>query len=238
MMTGEELGRIFEGKTLEGRYHLKNLLAAGNFGAVFHAEHRILGKTVREVAIKISAHTDLSRDDIQDVFGEAIVSAQVYDSLEGSGVTKFLVPVYDMGILSEYEGRGFIVLGLVRGVDSKPGLCTPPKTLAETTENWKELGVDDAMDYMRRICEAVGALHQQNVIHRDLKPDNILLSERGQIRLVDLGLAAKLDADGYARGSAGTIQYMAPETGRKAMSNRASDIYSLGLIAYELLAGR
>lgn len=235
---GEKLGPIFEGKTLEGRYHLKKLLAAGGFGAVFHAEHRIFGKTVREVAIKITVNTNLTSENLQNVFGEAIVSARVYDSLEGSGVTKYLVPVYDLGILREYEDRGFIVMGLVRGADSESGHCDRPKTLAETIENWKETGMPDAMDYMRRICEAVGALHEHKVIHRDLKPDNILLSERGQIRLVDLGLAVKLDEDGYARGSAGTFQYMAPETGRKALSNRASDVYSLGLIAYELLAGQ
>lgn len=234
---GEKLGSIFEGKTLEGRYHLKKLLAAGGFGAVFHAEHRILGELVREVAIKITVNTNLSRDNLEDVFGEAIVSAQVYDSLEGSGVTKYLVPVYDMGILSEYENRGFIVMGLVRGENSKQGQCNRPKTLAETIENWKETGASDAMEYMRRICEAVGALHRHKVIHRDLKPDNILLSESGQIRLVDLGLAVKLDKNGYARGTAGTTEYMAPETRRESRSSRASDVYSLGLIAYELLTG-
>ena len=237
-MTGEELGPIFEGKTLEGRYHLKKLLAAGAFGAVFHAEHRIFEKTVREVAVKISARTNLSSDSIRDVFAEAIVSARVYDKLEGSGVTKYLVPVHDMGILDDHEGRGFIVMGLVRGADSKPGHCNRPKTLAETIENWKGTGISDAMEYMRRICEAVGALHQENVIHRDLKPDNILLSELGQIRLVDQGLAAELDEDGYASGSAGTMLYMAPETGLQSRSSRASDVYSLGLIAYELLAGQ
>jgi serine/threonine protein kinase len=237
-MTGEELGRIFEGKTLQGRYHLKRLLAAGAFGAVFHAEHFILGETVREVAVKITTHTNLTSENLSDVFGEAIVSARVYDRLEGSEATKYLIPVYDMGILSDYEGRGFIVLGLVRGNGSTPGHCIPPKTLAETVRNWAKTGTASAMEYMRRICQAVAALHEQNVIHRDLKPDNILLSESGQIRLADLGLAAELDAGGYAQGSVGTLHYMAPETGLESRSSRASDVYSLGLIAYELLAGR
>jgi len=237
-MTGEELGRLFEGKTLEGRYHLKRMLAAGTFGAVFHGQHRIFEDvTVREVAIKITLETGLTKGEVKQKFGEAIWSARVYDSLEGSGATKYLVPAHDLGILHEHEDRGFIVMGLVRGVGSTPARCEPPKTLAETVRNWQETGMFAAIDLMKRVCEAVGALHEQGVIHRDLKPDNILTDEHGQIRLVDLGLAADLEPDGYAYGSAGTHLYMAPETGIESRSNRASDVYALGIILYELLTG-
>ncbi|MCX6627080.1 MAG: serine/threonine-protein kinase [Candidatus Solibacter sp.] len=166
------------------------------------------------------------------------MSARVYDRLEGSGAAKYLVPVYDMGILPEYEGRGFIVMGLVRGAGSTPQECLAPKTMAELIANWHATGTANFTENMRRICEAVGALHEQNIIHRDLKPDNILFSEGGQVRLIDLGLAAELGPDGYAHGGAGTHSYMAPETGLESRSNRASDVYSLGLIAYELLAGK
>jgi serine/threonine protein kinase len=237
-MTGEEMGRLFEGKTLEGRYQLKQMLASGGFGAVFHAEHRVFGGVVRQVAVKITLSTGLSADDVSQKFGEAMVSARVYDRLEGSGAAKYLVPVYDMGILAEHEGRGFIVMGLVRGAGSTLQECLAPKTLAELIANWRATGTANFMENMRRICEAVGALHEQNTIHRDLKPDNILLSESGQVRLIDLGLAAELGPDGYAHGGAGTHLYMAPETGLESRSNRASDVYSLGLIAYELLAGK
>jgi serine/threonine-protein kinase len=237
-MTGEEMGRLFEGKTLEGRYYLKKMLASGGFGAVFHAEHCIFGGVVRQVAVKITLSTDLSSDDVSRKFGEAMVSARVYDRLEGSGAAKYLVPVYDMGILPEHEGRGFIVMGLVRGAGSTTQQCQAPKTLAELIANWHATGTANFIENMRRICEAVEALHQQNIIHRDLKPDNILFSESGQVKLIDLGLAAELGPDGYARGGAGTHLYMAPETGLEDRSDRSSDVYSLGLIAYELLAGK
>src|SRR5580658_6837822 len=134
-MTGEELGRRFEGKTLEGRYRLKRMLASGGFGAVFHAEHQIFGRTVRQVAVKITLNTNLSQADVSDKFGEAIVSARVYDRLEGSGATRHLVPIYDMGILTEHEGRGFIVMGLVRGAGSTDRECVAPKTLGELIGN-------------------------------------------------------------------------------------------------------
>jgi serine/threonine-protein kinase len=235
-----DLGPLFEGQVLEGRYYLKKRLGEGGFAAVFHAHHCFLGRLVREVAVKITKTAHLTAETLADKFGEAIVSAQIYDRVEGSEAVKYLVPVYDMGILEEHDGRGFIVMGLVRGAGSSGEDCRPAKTLEETIANWAgaQMAPGMAFDYMKRASAAVAALHDQRVIHRDLKPDNILLSETGEIRLVDLGLAAPLNESGYVAGEAGTREYMAPETALEERSTCASDVYSLGIILYRMLTGR
>src|SRR5947209_4424362 len=98
-------------------------------------------------------------------------------------------------------------------------------------------GVALGLRFMKQVCQAMALVHGQGAVHRDLKSDNILVDRRGVVRVVDFGLAAFADPRlGFAPGSLGTFTYMAPET-LHGRSTPASDVYSLGLLMYELFTG-
>jgi hypothetical protein len=131
-----------------------------------------------------------------------------------------------MGILAEHDGRGFVVMEYVDG-----------HPLLAHMRAAGRIGVATGLRYIKEICRALALVHAQGAVHRDLKPDNILIDRRGVVRVVDFGLATYASPRlGFAPGSLGTFTYMAPETllGR---STPASDIYGLGLMMYELFAG-
>lgn len=238
-MNDADVRMQFEGKVLQGRYRLRRMLSRGAFGMVFQADHEVLGRTVRHVAVKVSQKTQLTAGDLQETFAEAIVTARIYDSVEGTPAARYLIPIYDMGVLPELDGRGFVVMGLVRGVGSSASQWAPPETLERMIRNWPSgMPWQTAVEYMKRLARAVGALHEQAVVHRDLKPDNVLISDTGELRLIDLGLAAALGPDGVVRGAAGTYSYMAPETGLEERSSCASDVYAMGIIFYEMLTSQ
>src|SRR5437763_9380479 len=98
-------------------------------------------------------------------------------------------------------------------------------------------GVGTGLRFVKQICRALALVHGQGAVHRDLKADNILVDRRGVVRVVDFGLAAYADRRlGFVPGAEGTFTYMAPET-VQGQSTPASDIYSLGLLMYELFTG-
>ncbi len=238
-MAEEGLAQLLKGVTIQGRYKLRRALAEGNFGVIFHAEHIVLGQLVRQIAFKVSKKTNLTEKDLKETFSEAIRSAQIYAEVAGTEAARYLLPVYDMGLLDEYDRRGFVVMDLVRGDGSTDTYCATPENMASLLRKHPQgmlPGV--ATSYMKKLCMAVGAMHGQGIIHRDLKPDNILIAEDGQLRVTDLGLAAKLSAGGFAHGAAATYEYMAPETGILGTSSKAADVYSMGLIFYEILTGK
>ena len=229
---------LFEGVLLEGRYRIARMLSQGNFGAVFHSRLEIFQEPVRDVAVKITKQTQLDRETARSVFGEALMLARIFDQIEDASARSYIVPVYDLGLLDDHDGRGFVVMGLIRGIGSTEHVVRPPDTLADEIHRYGGgMPVDVALQFFRQVCTGMAALHRLGVIHRDLKPDNILLTEKGQIRIVDFGLAAALNEIGFVSGVAGTHQYMAPETATHQQSDTRSDVYSLGIILYEMLTG-
>ena len=218
----------FEGKTIRGSYQLQNYIGEGNFGAVFKSTQSFLGIPVRSVAVKLSKCTNIDTHAARVIFADAFLLAQVMEETIDSEIRKHLVHVYDMGIAPEVENRGFIVMEYVHSV-----------TLAEQLASLQLVPTSLMLKWVEQICRVLYGLHTLTppVLHRDLKPDNILLGIDQTLRIVDFGLAARLLDQGYAPGVAGTLAYMAPETAQ-GESIPASDVYSIGIILYQGLTGQ
>lgn len=220
--------RAFEGRTVDGRYVLREFLGAGAFGGVFRSEQTVLGRKLRTVAVKLSKTAGMTEEDVHDVLSESFLLAEARESLKDADVRRHLVEVYDAGLATDVGHRGFVVTEFVEGT-----------TLAGEFAGYRRVPPTMLMKWAAQICRALAGLHTLDppLLHRDLKPDNVLLGTDLTVRLVDFGLAAKLLDRGGVPGVAGTLGYMAPETSR-GESVPASDVYSLGLLLYEGLAGR
>ncbi len=213
------------GQTLAGKYRLVEVQAHGAFGTVFRAEQFFCRHLVRPVAVKVSHQTGLTDETAPALFSDALILAAILAGDDPDG-KQHLVPIYDMGLLPDHEGRGYLVM---EHVDGAP--------LLAHIRAAGRISVASGLRYVKEICRALALCHRRRAVHRDLKPDNVLLDRRGVVRVVDFGLATFTDPRlGFAPGSLGTFTYMAPETllGR---STPASDVYGLGLLLYELFTG-
>jgi serine/threonine protein kinase len=202
------------GELIAGRYELEKLVGSGGMSNVFRAHDRLLERTV---ALKI-LHEQYTRDDdyVERFRHEARAVAQL--------AHPNIVTVIDRG---EQEGRQFIVFEYVDG------------------ENLKELsnrGPLDAREAIRlalQIARALAFAHERGLVHRDVKPQNVLLNEDGQAKVTDFGIARSLDVHGMTQTGTvlGTSDYIAPEQARGQKVDPKTDIYSLGVVLYELLSG-
>jgi serine/threonine protein kinase len=213
------------GQTLAGKYRLSGIQGAGFFSVVFLAQQYFGDQFVRPVAVKVSRQTGLTAQTAPQLFGDAIVLARLLANSDHEG-RRHLVQVLDMGLLPEQDNRAYLVMEYVDGQPLLSHLLSANKLPAA-------LGVR----YWEQLATALSLVHTQGAVHRDLIPENILIDRRGQIKLVDFGLAAFTDASGLVRGGGGvTFAYAAPEMLR-GLSSPASDIYSLGLVMYQLFTG-
>lgn len=199
------------------RYVLGERLGAGSVGEVFRARDEVLH---RDVALKLLGA------DVKDAARQRFEQeGRIQASLCHSGV----VPVHDLGQLS--DGRPFISMQLVDGV-----------SLATRLEAG-ELGRHERIDVFLKVCDAVAYAHQQGVVHRDLKPDNVLVGSHGEVFVTDWGLAREGRAPRTRLTRVGQIMgtpyYMSPEAalGRGREAGPTSDVYSLGAVLYTLLSG-
>ncbi|GAB4222741.1 MAG: hypothetical protein Kow0062_21340 [Acidobacteriota bacterium] len=197
-----------------GRYTLESRLGAGGMAEVFRATDTVLGRTV---AIKIVRAGAASVDELRRFRREARLLA----GLDHPGI----VPVWDFG---EDDGASYFVMPYLGG-----------GTLADRLA---EGAVDPAtaVAWIAQIADALDAAHAVGVLHRDVKPRNILLDERGAARLADFGLARALGATRLTAAGlmVGTPLYLAPEIALGCPAEPASDRYALAVTAFELLAGR
>lgn len=202
-----------------GNYVIERLIAKGGMGVVYRARHRLLGRTV---ALKvIRSEGPLSREVMERFQAEAIAAA----GLEHPGI----VPLYEVGI---HEGQPFIAMAFVEG-----------ESLANRIKE-SCLAPREAARIMERVARAVAHAHQKGIIHRDIKPQNILMTVDNNPLLTDFGLAKQtqgadnsLTIDGQILG---TPSYMPPEqaVGSKYSIGPTSDVYALGATLYCLLTGR
>jgi len=196
-----------------GRYEIEKKLAQGSMGAVYLAHDPYMK---RQVAIKVLDY-DLTEDDLYLDFFQR--EAEAIAALEHPAI----VPVYDVG---QHGCQPFIVMQYMMGgsLEDKLAVGMRPRQLAKV---WQ------------RIAEALDAAHAQNIIHRDVKPANILFDAAGKAYLADFGLAKFLDRNSEASGTMliGTPEFMSPEQVRGERPSAQSDIYALGVTLFFALTG-
>jgi serine/threonine-protein kinase len=212
-------------QVIADKYRLVEAHAGGAFGTVFKAHQFFCGHFVRPVAVKVSHQTGLTADKAVYLFSDALILAQILAGANPQG-KQHLVPIYDMGLLPEHDDRGYLVMEYVDGFPLLAHIRAAGR-----------IGVAAGLRYVKEICRGLAVVHAQGAVHRDLKPDNVLIDRAGVVRLVDFGLASFTDPTlGFAPGSLGTFTYMAPET-LEGRSTPAADVYGVGLIMYELFTG-
>ena len=211
---GEDEGRFLPGTLLGGRYRILTLLGRGGMGEVYRAMDLTLGQSV---ALKFLPE-EASRNQrlLERFHGEVRVARLV----SHPNVCR----VYDIGAI---EGMPFISMEYVDGED-----------LASLLTRIGRLPADKAVETARKLCAGLGAAHDRGVIHRDLKPANIMMNKRGEVVIMDFGLAAIAGEIGGAEARNGTPAYMSPEQIKGAGVTSKSDIYALGLVLYELFTGK
>jgi len=204
------------GTVLAGRYEILEMLGEGGMGAVYKARDRELTRTV---ALKV-IRPDLVRNPaiIERFKQELRLSHQV--------THKNVIRIYDLG---EGEGVKFITMEYIEGKDLRALIREKKKFTPEETVN-----------VIQQVCQALDAAHSVGVIHRDLKPQNIMRDCSGRILVMDFGLARTLQGDGMTQTGAlvGTMEYMSPEQALGVELDQRSDIFALGLIFYEMLTGK
>jgi eukaryotic-like serine/threonine-protein kinase len=204
------------GDLIAGRYELIELIGRGGMSSVWKAQDRLLD---RMVAIKV-LHEQLTQDEeyVERFRREARSVAQLSHPN--------IVTVIDRG---EDEGRQYIVFEYVEG-----------ENLKQMIERSGPLPVRDALLLALQMARALGFAHDRGLIHRDVKPQNVLLNEDRQAKMTDFGIARSVDVEGVTiTGTVlGTSEYIAPEQARGQRVDALTDVYSLGVVLYELLTGR
>lgn len=200
---------------IANRYEIISLVGQGGMADVYKAQDTILN---RIVAIKI-LRQKLSEDPMTLVRFQREASAA--SRLSHPNV----VDIYDVG---EYNGMHYIVMEFIRG-----------RTLKELIGLRGPLSVDEAVHIMRQLTSAIAHAHEHNIIHRDIKPQNILVKDDGTIKITDFGIAVANDAVQLTLNNAvmGSAHYLAPETAQGKDPDPKIDIYSMGIVFYELLTG-
>ena len=204
------------GAVLAGRYQILQTLGEGGMGAVYKARDLELD---RMVALKVIRPELAKNPAIIDRFKKELLLSQRVTH-------RNVIRIYDLG---EGDGVKFITMEFIEGQDLRTLIHERAKFPPE-----------EAVEVMEQICLALDAAHQVNVIHRDLKPQNVMRDLSGRILVMDFGLARTFEGDGMTQTGAlvGTMEYMSPEQALAKELDQRSDIFSAGLIFYELLTGQ
>ena len=202
------------GMCISGRYEIIEKVGAGGMADVYKARDNRLN---RYVAIKVlkqeySADTKFVtkfRAEAQSVAGLAHPN---------------IVAVYDVG---EENGLHYIVMELVEGI-----------TLKKYIEHKGKLDIKESLGISIQIAQGLCAAHANHIIHRDIKPQNIIISREGKVKVMDFGIAKAASSNTITSNAMGSVHYISPEQARGGFSDERSDIYSLGITMYEMLTGK
>ncbi|WP_419392484.1 Stk1 family PASTA domain-containing Ser/Thr kinase [Cytobacillus praedii] len=204
------------GKRISGRYKILEIIGGGGMANVYLAHDMILD---RDVAVKM-LRLDFAND--EEFIRRFHREAQSATSLAHPNI----VSIFDVG---EEDSIYYIVMEYVDG-----------QTLKQYIQQNSPIQVDKVLDIMKQLTSAISHAHQNHIIHRDIKPHNILIDRLGNVKITDFGIAMALSATSITQTNSvlGSVHYLSPEQARGGMANRKSDIYSLGIVMFELLTGR
>ncbi|NDL57328.1 PASTA domain-containing protein [Phytoactinopolyspora mesophila] len=205
------------GRLLDRRYRVESLLARGGMATVYRGTDTRLD---RVVALKVM-HAELAADDefVSRFISEARSVARLSDP--------HIVSVFDQG---EDEGAVFLAMEFVKG-----------RTLRDVLREYRRLDADLCLEIYEAVLSALRAAHDADIVHRDVKPENVLISDDGRVKVTDFGLARATRSQGNttARGLLlGTVNYISPEQALGERATPRSDVYAAGVMLFELLTGR
>ena len=203
------------GYTLNGRYRIIRALGEGGMANVYLAHDLILNRDVSVKLLRLDLRDDPST--IRRFQREALAATEL--------VHQNIVQVYDVG---EENGMQYLVMEYVEGTDLKAYI-----------KDHFPIAYQEVIQIMEQILGAVQTAHEHNIIHRDLKPQNILIDQNRVAKITDFGIAVALSEHSLTQTNTvlGSVHYLSPEQARGGMATKQSDIYSLGIILYEMLTG-
>jgi tetratricopeptide (TPR) repeat protein/predicted Ser/Thr protein kinase len=209
------LERLDTGAILGGRYEIVRMLGQGGMGAVYQAYDRELE---RQVGLKVIRSDMAANPEILKRFKQELILARQVTH-------KNVIRIFDLG---QVEGFKFITMEYIDG-----------ENLQSLLRRKKKLEPAEAANIIAQVCRALEAAHAEGVIHRDLKPQNIMLDKSGRAYVMDFGIARSMTGDGMTQTGAiiGTPDYMSPEQAKGQPLDARSDLFSLGIIFYEMLTG-
>jgi len=203
--------------SLPPRYQGARLIAHGGMGEIFLATDEVLG---REVAVKVLAERYAQDESLRERFKrEALAAARLSGNHN-------IVTIFDVG---EHDGRPIIVMEYLAG-----------GSLEKRIGAGKPLETAQVLDWLDEAAAALDAAHQAGIVHRDVKPGNLLLDDRDHVKVADFGIASAAGMDSFTKTGTilGTAGYLSPEQARGERATAASDRYALGIVGWELLTGR
>ncbi|AOV08308.1 Stk1 family PASTA domain-containing Ser/Thr kinase [Sporosarcina ureilytica] len=204
------------GKRIGGRYEVLSYIGGGGMSRVYLAHDVILG---RDVAIKVLNYDFSNEEELKRRFMREALSAT---SLTHPNI----VDIFDVG---EDGDIHYLVMEFIDG-----------QTLKEFIVSQGPLSPEEALPIMKQLVSAISNAHYNGIVHRDIKPQNILMDNEGNVKITDFGIAMALNATAHTKTNSvlGTVHYLSPEQARGGMATKKSDIYSVGIVFYELLTGK